>query len=74
MLFSFSTSIAAATRVVKSYYYDYNTVFKYDTNYTYIDIPNNAYYSHQKIAKVGGGWNYNRYQVMKYYKNGGKYY
>lgn len=68
---SMGTAVDAAVNVVKSFRYDHNTILNFDTNYhayAYIEIPDNAYYHHQSKTKVGGGWNYNRYQVIKYYK------
>lgn len=69
-LFALAAPVSAV-QVVKSFKYDHNTILNYDTNYhdyTYKNIPDSAYYHHQSRTKVGGGWNYNRYQVIKYYK------
>lgn len=53
--------------MLKKYYYDYDTLGKYNTNYhghRYIKIPNDAEYTHQSVSRAGGGWNYKRYQVV----------
>ncbi|MDG8888131.1 hypothetical protein OLD37_08435 [Streptococcus pneumoniae] len=51
----------------KSYKYDWNTVLEYSINYhdhQYAWIPEwSRYYSYSEY-KVGGGWNYARYEVI----------
>lgn len=67
------SSVVFATRVVKSYIYDYNVFTGVDSNYhsyQYINIPSSSTFMWQNETKIGGGWNYNRYQVVKYYSGG----
>ena len=68
----FQTSVSAIT-VTKSYRYDWNTAFEYSMNYhnhQYISIPSwSRYYSYSEY-KIGGGWNYDRYEVINYYSGG----
>ena len=69
-LFQYSVS---AVRVTKSYWYDWNTVWEYGTNYhnhQYISIPSwSRYYSYSEY-KVDSGWYYDRYEVINYYSGG----
>ena len=66
-------SSVSAVRVTKSYWYDWNTVWEYGTNYhnhQYISIPSwSRYYSYSEY-KVDSGWNYVRYEVINYYSGG----
>ncbi len=66
-------SSVSAVRVTKSYWYDWNTVWEYGTNYhnhQYISIPSwSRYYSYSEY-KIGSGWNYDRYEVINYYSGG----
>ena len=66
-------SSVSAVRVTKSYWYDWNTVWEYGTNYhnhQYISIPSwSRYYSYSEY-KVDSGWNYDRYEVINYYSGG----
>ncbi|MDS8424339.1 hypothetical protein RLI65_03190 [Streptococcus pneumoniae] len=59
--------------VTKSYKYDWNTVLEYSTNYhdhQYAWIPEWSRYDSYSEYKVGGGWNYARYEVINYYTGG----
>lgn len=65
----FQTSASAVT-VTKSYRYDWNTAFEYSMNYhnhQYIWIPSWSRYKGYDEYKIGGGWNYHRYEVINYY-------
>lgn len=70
-LFQFSVSVVTVT---KSYWYDWNTMWEYSTNYhnhhQYIYNPSwSRYYSYSEY-KVASGWNYDRYEVLNYYSGG----
>ncbi|MFD1429093.1 hypothetical protein [Lacticaseibacillus mingshuiensis] len=69
-----SQSVGAATnKVVKSYHFDHNTTFNYNTNYThyvYIRVPTAARYLDKQDVPIGSGWNYVRYQRSLYYTGG----
>ncbi len=68
----FQTSASAVT-VTKSYRYDWNTAFEYSMNYhnhQYIWIPSWSRYKGYDEYKIGGGWNYHRYEVINYYSGG----
>ncbi|MBC9708624.1 MAG: hypothetical protein H9W80_05165 [Enterococcus sp.] len=61
---------AFAARVVKSYRYDYNTALGYNTNYhnyQYMNISDSARYRGNQIYRVGGAWNYIRYERLNFY-------
>ena len=68
----FQSSVSAVS-VLKTYRYDWNIFYKSSMNYhrhRYIDIPSwSRYYSYSEY-KVGGGWNYDRYEVINYYSGG----
>ena len=62
-------SSVSAVRVTKSYWYDWNTVWEYSTNYhdhQYAWIPSRSRYYSYSEYKVGGSWNYARYEVINY--------
>lgn len=64
---------ASATSVVKHFKYDVNTITGIDSNYhgyQYINIPSWSKFSSSSTQKIGGGWNYNRYQKTNYYTGG----
>lgn len=66
-------SPVSAARVVKYYKYDVNTITGIDSNYhgyQYINIPSWSKYSSSSRQKIGGGWNYDRYQHTNYYTGG----
>lgn len=66
-------SSASAVLVTKSYHYDWNTYYKYSTNYynyQEIDIPSWSYYESYDEYPVGGGWNYVRYEVINHFSGG----
>ncbi|CJD31242.1 Uncharacterised protein [Streptococcus pneumoniae] len=68
----FQSSVSAKT-VLKSYRYDWNTFYRYSMNYHrygYIVIPEWSRYDSYSEYKVGGGWNYDRYEVVNHYKGG----
>ena len=68
----FQSSVSAES-VPKSYWYDWNTVWEYSTNYhdhQYIDIPSWSRYDSYDEYKVGSGWNFYRYEVINYYTGG----
>ncbi|CTD81082.1 hypothetical protein ERS044025_00736 [Streptococcus pneumoniae] len=68
----FQSSVSAKT-VLKNYRYDWNTFYESKMNYhayRYKVIPEwSRYYSYSEY-KVGGGWNYARYEVINYYTGG----
>ncbi|HEU6354835.1 TPA: hypothetical protein VVT32_001411 [Streptococcus pneumoniae] len=68
----FQSSVFAKT-VLKNYRYDWNTFYESKMNYhayRYKVIPEwSRYYSYSEY-KVGGGWNYARYEVINYYTGG----
>ncbi|QKL33132.1 hypothetical protein [Streptococcus mitis] len=68
----FQSSVSAKT-VLKSYRYDWNTYYKSSMNYHahyYKVIPEwSRYYSYSEYI-VGGGWNYDRYEVVNHYRGG----
>ena len=52
---------------------NWNTYYKYSMNYHAYDyrvIPEWSSYDSYSEYKVGGGWNYDRYKVVNYYKGG----
>ena len=56
---------------VKTYRYDDN-IYIGATNfhkYTYKNVPDDARESGRDKSKIGGDWNYTRYQVVIYYKS-----
>ena len=65
----FQSSVSAVS-VLKTYRYDWNFYYKSSMNYhnhQYISIPSwSCYYSYSGY-QIGGGWNYDRYEVIKYY-------
>ena len=68
----FQSSVSAVT-VTKSYWYDWNTAWKFSMNYhnhQYISIPSWSRYKGYDEYKIGGGWNYYRYEVINYYSGG----
>lgn len=72
--FMFMTSVGivnATVSRVKTYKYDDN-IFTGATNfhdYTYKNVPDDARENGRDQSKIGGGWNYDRYQVVIYYKS-----
>ncbi|WP_125399169.1 hypothetical protein [Streptococcus oralis] len=70
MIHCFFQSSVSAVSVLKSYRYDWNTVWEYGTNHQYISIPSwSCDYSYSEY-KVGGSWNYDRYEVINFYSGG----
>ena len=68
----FQSSVSAKS-VLKSYRYDYNPYYDSSMNfhgYRYKDIPEWSHYYSYSEYKVGGGWNYARYEVINYYSGG----
>ncbi len=68
----FQSTVSAVT-VTKSYRYDWNTVWEYTTNYhnhQNIWIPSWSRYETYSEYRVGGGWNYERFEVIYYYTGG----
>ena len=66
-------SSASAVLVTKSYHYDWNTYFKYSSNYHNfqgIEIPSWSYYVSYEEYPVGGDWNYVRYEVVNHFSGG----
>lgn len=73
ILVSFISTPVFAVKVTKSYRYDYNTVARYDThysNYHYIRIPSKSKYKGFNKYRVGGGWNYIRYERINHFSGG----
>lgn len=73
-LFMIMASVGVASASVKrtkSYRYDDNIYIGATNfhNYTYIDVPNDAKENGRDSTRVGGGWNYDRYEVVIYYKS-----
>lgn len=65
-------SVSAVT-VTKAFKYDINTFTNSRGNYhayQYRDIPSWSQYSHEVTTKIGGGWNYNRFEQVNYYTGG----
>ena len=68
----FQSSVSAKT-ILKSYRYDWNTYYRYSMNYHAYDyriIPEWSSYDSYEEFRVGGGWNYNRYEIVNHYKGG----
>ncbi|MFM9293921.1 hypothetical protein ACIY19_01715 [Streptococcus sp. ST14] len=68
----FQSSVSAKT-VLKSYRYDWNTYYRSRMNYhayNYNVIPEWSNYHGYSEYKVGGGWNYDRYEVVNRYSGG----
>ena len=68
----FQSSVSAVS-VLKTYRYDWNTALKYSMNYhnyQYIYIPSGSRCKGYDEYKIGGGWNYHRYEVINYYSGG----
>ncbi|RSJ67466.1 hypothetical protein D8802_05400 [Streptococcus oralis] len=68
----FQSSVSAKT-VLKNYRYDWNIFYESKMNYhayRYKVIPEwSSYYSYSEY-KVGGSWNYARYEVINFYSGG----
>ena len=67
------TTTVSAVSVTKSYRYDWNVYTSTDMNYhnyQYVNIPSWSSYSYRDHYKVGGDWNYNRYEVVLHYTGG----
>ena len=68
----FQSSVSAVS-VLKTYRYDWNTVWEYSIDYhdyQYAWIPSWSRYDSYSEYKVGSGWNYDRYEVLNYYSGG----
>lgn len=68
----FQSSVSAKT-VLKSYRYDWNTYYRSSMNYhayRYNVISEWSHYYSYSEYKVGGGWNYARYEVLNLYSGG----
>ncbi|WP_409441118.1 hypothetical protein [Lentilactobacillus hilgardii] len=59
--------------VVKSYRFNRNKFTGNDSDfsdYRYERIPSSSHETSYRNSKIGGGWNYNRYQHVNYYSGG----
>lgn len=68
----FQSSVSAKS-VLKSYRYDWNIFYRSSMNfhgYRYRYIPEWSHYYSYSEYKVGGGWNYGRYEVLNLYSGG----
>ena len=68
----FQSSISAVS-VLKIYRYDWNTYYRSSMNYhrlSYINVPSWSRYDSYSEYRVGGGWNYERFEVINYYTGG----
>lgn len=75
----FLPSVAFGVSQLKSYRYDHNTTLNTTSNYhgaRYVNTPNDAYVTSNNTQRVGGGWNYNRYEVSYTYysRSANRYY
>lgn len=64
-----SAAPAFSATVTKSFRFDENMLgFRHNYHaYRYVNIPNWSKYTGQSTTKVGGDWNYNRYETIFYY-------
>lgn len=68
----FQSSVSAKS-VLKGYRYDWNTFYRTSMNFhgfRYKNIPEWSYYYSYSEYKVGGGWNYDRYEVLNLFSGG----
>ncbi|MGX8835678.1 hypothetical protein ACWG0P_15885 [Amedibacillus sp. YH-ame6] len=74
LMIGFCSSISAAYtyKVTKSFFYDYNIPAEVNMNYhgyKYIYVADDARLYNEETKWYSSGWNYIRYQTIKYYKN-----
>lgn len=73
MIIGLFQSSVSAVSVLKIYRYDWNTYYKSSMNcqrYNYINPLSWSRYDSYSEYRVGGGWNYERFEVINYYTGG----